>query len=419
MFALVDCNNFFVSCERVFQPGLNHVPVCILSNNDGCIIARSEEVRAMGIPMGAPYFQWADVLKRNQVRVFSSNYELYGDMSARVMSILAQQAGPIEICSIDEAFVDISQLKSEASLHGWASELHTTIRRWTGLPTSVGVAPTKTLAKLAGSLAKKRGGSAVLTTPEAIAEALVSLPVEAIWGVGHRLKTSLNGYRIFTALELAQAEPYWIQQRYGVTLLRTVRELNGISCLDVETTPEAPHTVISSRSFGRPVTELHELKQAVATYTARGAERMRAKGCTASLISVHIRTSKHSIETGHFFSKDTTVSLPGPTADTRKLIAAAHHGLEAIYKCGPRYAKALIMLSGLQPDTARQTTLFAPTDSERDIRLMGLLDSLNATYGRGAVQLAAEGLNRQWAMRRNLRTPSYTTNWHQLYPIAG
>lgn len=440
VFALVDCNNFYASCERVFAPALRDRPVVVLSNNDGCVIARSAEAKALGIPMGAPFFRFRRLAARGGVAVFSSNYALYGDMSARVMQTLSRFTPRLEVYSIDEAFLDLRGLE-DRGLTAWGRRLAATVRRHTGIPVSVGIGPTKVLAKIANRLAKRYPETGGVLDAGALGSHLAAhlgrIAVDDVWGVGRRWGERLRGEGIRTARDLRDADPAGIRRRYSVVLERVVRELRGVSCLDLEQVPPRRQQVLTSRSFGRPVTRAADLREAVAAFAARAAEKLRRDGLAAGAVLVFVaggeschrrdaatgepaeRPAPPPPETpsGWPVHRGATVTLPAPTADTGRLIAAAAAALDRVYRPGLRYRKAGVMLLDLVPADRVPPSLFpdlAAPDSPRRRRLLATVDALNRRGGRGTVHYAAEGTRRAWRMRQEHRSPAYTTRWDEL-----
>ena len=413
--ALVDANDFYVSCERAFAPRLEGQPVVVLSNNDGRVVARSEEVKALGVAMGAPVHQIRELILRHRVRVFSSNYALYGDLSARLMDVLGRFAPRVEVYSIDETFLDLTGF-GEAALLEYAREIAETVRRWLGLPVSVGIGPTKVLAKVANRIAKKQkvpGGAVALLNAERQTEALARLDVADLWGIGPRWAAKLRALGIDTALQLRESEARLIRAQFGVVVERLVRELRGVSCLALEEVAAAKRQIVASGSFGKPVTALEELKRAVAFHATRAAVRLRRQGSEARGLQVFISTNPF-VPGDPQHHGACTVELPAPTADTRALIGQAMRGLSAIYREGHRYKKAGIMLLSLTPADRRQGTLFDPGDGERSRALMAALDRINARMGRGTLRFGTEGFDRPWAMRQAHRSPAYTTRWAEV-----
>ncbi len=419
VYALVDCNNFYASCERVFAPHLAGRPIVVLSNNDGCVIARSAEAKAAGIPMGKPAFMCRELFTRHGVAVFSSNYALYGDMSARVMATLSRFTPTMEIYSIDEAFLDLAGLPGGPV--ATAHELRETVVRWTGIPVSVGIGPTKTLAKLANRAAKKRpesGGVLDLAACPDLDAVLAATPVEDVWGIGRRHAAMLEGFGIRTALAFRELPRDFVKKRMTVQGLHTLLELRGQPCIDLEHAPPPARTLMSSRSFGRAVTSLDELAEAVAEYAARAAARLRARGLFASGVQTYVQT--YAGKDGRPPYANAACAAPrAATAHTGELIAAARQALETIFRPGHRYKKAGVILLGLEPAGRRQLSLLdaPPEEDARGKRLMAALDAVNAKWGHGALAPAACGIDKPWAMRQASRSPRYTTVWDEL-PVA-
>ncbi|OUU44176.1 MAG: hypothetical protein CBC12_13525 [Candidatus Puniceispirillum sp. TMED52] len=436
VFALVDCNNFYVSCERVFEPSLAQQPVVVLSNNDGCIIARSDEAKALGIPMGAAVHEYAAALKRHKVRVFSSNYPLYGDMSGRVMESLGQFTPDVEVYSIDEAFLGLNGF-AETALPQHMRDMRQAIGQWTGIPVSVGVAATKTLAKLANRIAKKytSDGVYMMTDPVLMTRILSDIAVEDIWGISRRWGERLRAMGIKTALQLQRANPQQIRKALSVVGERIVHELNGISCLELEAV-QAKQNIMSSRSFGRLISDRSSIEEAAASYTARAAEKLRKQNSLATGIYVFIRTNRFRTQDPQY-SNAALIQFDEPTADTSTLIAAATRAIQQLYRPGFRYHKAGVMLTDLVADGKEQKSLWrldgltangVATDAASK-RRMAMLDQVNAMMGRGTLFHASEGIkpgqqNRAiaadkpgWHMRQQFRSPSYTTRWADLIVV--
>jgi len=415
-FALVDCNNFYASCERLFRPDLKQRPVVVLSNNDGCVVARSPEAKALGIKMGVPLFQIQHLIRRHQVAVFSSNYALYADISARVMSILEMLAPEVEVYSIDEAFLDLSGVDHAMPLENLGQQIRSTVRQWTGISVCVGIAPTKTLAKLANHAAKRypaTGGVVNLMDPERQRRLLALMPVEEVWGIGRRLCKRLQAEGIETALDLANADPDQIRQRYSVVLERTLRELNGESCLALEAVAPAKKQIICSRSFGQRITTLQAIREAICLYTSRAAEKLREEQRCARSVTLFMRTNRFNPdEPQHMPSL--TAELPEPTDDTRELVAVAMRLLKSCWRDGYRYMKAGVMLSDFYDAAVYQPGLFDEADTRARARtLMSVLDRINRS-GRGRLFLARQGTQSPWAMKREHLSPAYTTRWDEL-----
>jgi DNA polymerase V len=415
LFALVDCNNFYVSCERVFRPSLNGKPVVVLSNNDGCVIARSEEAKALGIPMGLPAFQMRERFPGHTIETYSSNYALYGDMSARVMTILKQFSPEVEVYSIDEAFLNLAGF-GNGNLNAYGHHIRHAVRQWTGIPLSVGIGATKTLAKLANRLAKRSDeaqGVVDLTVSEHQDDVLASILVKDIWGIGRSYTRLLQSHGICTALELRDADDRWIRHQMGVVGVRIVWELRGISCLPLELSPPPKKSLMVSRSFGRPITTLTEMRQAVATYTTRAAEKLRRHRLAAGALTVFLMTNRFK-EDDPQSTNDITLSLPVATSDTAELIAYARVGIEHIYEEGYRYKKAGIRFTELAPAHQIQMNLFDTRDRARAQKLMTTIDHINTQMGTGAIQYAVAGVKPRWQMRRLRMSPRYTTKWDEL-----
>jgi DNA polymerase V len=416
--ALIDCNNFYASCERVFQPALRSRPVVVLSNNDGCVIARSNEAKALGIAMGEAWHICKKRVDTEGVIVRSSNYTLYGDMSARVMRTIAGFTPDLEIYSIDEAFLGFGGFEARLECH--ASALRRTVLQWTGIPVSIGIAPTKTLAKVANRRAKKdlaTGGIFVLMDEAAIDAELAEMVLTDLWGVAHRLAARLMALGITTPLALKQADPRFIRERFNVVLERLVLELRGIACIALEEAPPDRKSIMASRSFGRIVETRVELEEAVATFTSRAAEKLRGQGLAAGRIVVFAHTNHFRPEDPQYHGMQ-PVRLPVATADTGKLIAAACRGLGALYRPGYRYKKAGILLLELAPAAAVQGDLFATADTPRSKARMRAVDMLNRRFGRDTVSFVAAGRRRAWKLRSEFLSPRFTTNWDELLRVS-
>src|SRR5437867_4499016 len=417
VFALVDCNNFYVSCERVFQPTLDGKPVIVLSNNDGIVVARSNEAKALGIAMGVPAFQVRALIRKHDVQVFSSNYALYGDLSRRVMDTLAQFSPQVEVYSIDEAFLSLSGFTGR-NLTEYGRAIRATVKRWTGIPVSVGVAETKTLAKIAGEVAKRTrdaGGVCDLTAWPDRGAVLADIPVEDVWGVGPNWARLLTESGVRTAQDLREADEHWIRKRMGVVGARIVQELRGVSCLTVEDCPPPKQAVTVSRMFGRPVTTLAEMREAVAAYTARAGEKLRHERLAANVLTVFLMTNPFKDEAQ--YSNAVMINLPVATDATPELLRHALRGIERIYREGYRYNKAGVLLTALVPANQRQLELYEDRDWERSSRLMRVLDRINGDMGAGTLRYAAESYVKRWRTRFERRSPVNTTNWRDL-PVA-
>ncbi|WP_137169651.1 translesion error-prone DNA polymerase V subunit UmuC [Marinomonas sp. FW-1] len=416
VFALVDCNNFYASCEKLFRPDLKHAPVAVLSNNDGCIVARSKEVKALGIKMGVPMFQVQDEIRKHGIVCFSSNYALYADMSNRVMTILEEEAPRLEVYSIDEAFMDLTGVDHVTDLLAFGKHVKAKVDQWTGITVGIGIAPTKTLAKLANHAAKKypATGSVVdLMDANRQKRLLALLDVGDVWGVGRRTTAKLKARGIHTALDLANADPKSIRSEFSVVLERTIRELNGVSCLDLELVRPTKQQIICSRSFGHKVTDKQELREAISKYTTRAAEKLRGEKRLCRLVSVFIRTSPF-IPNEPQYSKTLSAELPNPTDDTRDLLEVAGVLFSRLWRDGFRYMKAGVMLTDFYEHDAFQQDLFRADSTKSNSKaLMNVVDKINHS-GLGNVFFASQGVSPQWAMKREHLSPRYTTKWDEL-----
>lgn len=420
LFALVDCNNFYASCEKLFNPKLTHRPVVVLSNNDGCVVARSAEVKALGIPMGVPWFKIQDEAKRHGIVAFSSNYALYADMSNRVVEVLSGFVPNLEVYSIDESFLEVSGIPlPKGGLAAYGTGIRQRIADWLGLAVCVGIAPTKTLAKLANHCAKKglAGTDGVCDFTELTQDELTALfdrvKVGEVWGVGRKIDARLAAMGIRTVRKLRDADAEAIRARFSVVLERTVRELRGISCIDLEEMVPDRQQIMVSRSFGHLVHDLDELEEAVASYIARAAEKLRSQHSLAGAVQVYIRTNIFKPEMPQY-QRGVTLPLPEATSDTRILAGWARRILRRVYLPGFGYHKAGVMLLDLRRAGNRQLSLLdeqGGADDARSDKLMSVLDGVNQRYGRGSLRLAAEGVDRAWRMRRGNLSPGYTTDW--------
>ena len=416
--ALVDCNNFYVSCERVFDARLRGRPVVVLSNNDGCVVARSEEAKALGIEMGAPAFQCEALFRRHGVETYSSNYELYGDMSRRVMDTLSRFASEMEVYSIDESFLALDSADSESAARH-AREIRRVVRKWTGIPVSIGIAPTKTLAKVANGAAKRdralRGVLAV-RPGEPLDRLLGDLDVEKVWGIGAARTRLLRAHGLTTARHLRNAPDRWVRKHLTVTGLRTTYELRGIPCLPLGTAPAPKKNIASSRSFSRPVMALGELKEAVACYVSRAAEKLRSQGSVCGVVEVSIQTSPFK---SPYYAPSGKTTLPVATSFTPALVGHACGILERLYRPGHAYIKAGCVLSRLVACGNAQLSLFEDeTDRRKHEALMETVDDLNRRLGSDTVFLSSAGTTRPWQTRREKKSPSYTTRWGELFTVA-
>ena len=414
VFALVDCNNFYVSCERVFNPRLEGRPVVVLSNNDGCVVARSNEAKALGIGMGVPAFKVRSQIRQYGIETFSSNYTLYADMSDRVMSILADFCPQMELYSIDEAFLNLDGLSVSFDVYG--RKIRTTVGQWTGIPVTVGIGRTKTLAKIANRIAKysiKADGVVDLTDSPYLDRALARIPVEKVWNVGRKSAVKLKRKGIATALDLRNADKGWIREVFGVVGLRTVYELAGICCYDLDDNPALRQSVSVSRMFGRDVVRLEDLLEAISAYTARAGEKLREQGLAANLITVYVTTSRYI---QHRYANTYTRRLDRHTNDSIELIRTASTGLRRLFRPGYAYKKCGVVLSSLIPENRIQRGLFDRVDQDRVRRLMQTIDQLNKTINT-PLRWAAEGLRQPWSVQFKHRSRRYTTHWDELLTV--
>jgi len=421
MYALVDVNNFYVSCQRVFEPKLEGKPMVVLSNNDGCAVARSNEVKALGVAMAKPWHEMRQIAEQHGIIAYSSNYALYADMSNRVMSILRRFSPQQEIYSIDECFLGLDGILRDHTELG--SEIRQTVQKWTGLPVCIGIAPSKTLAKFCNHLAKKYPRFAGVCEWAKLDQAtqqriMQKTGIDEIWGVGRKLLVKLNAEGIFTVADLMQVNPEMIRSRYSVVLQRTVMELCGQPCIDLEDAAPDKQQILCSRSFGQAIHTEHELAEAVSTYVARAAEKLRRQQSAANALAVFIRTNPHR-EKDPQYSKHVVMPLSQPSDDTLQLTKAALWVLKRIYRPGFAYAKAGVMLLDLQPNTGIQGHLFLQTaDPTKRANLNEAMDKINRQWGRGTLRLASAGFNHGWKMRQNSVSPSWTTRWEDI-PVAG
>ncbi len=414
MFGLIDCNNFYASCERLFRPDLAGRPVVVLSNNDGCIIARSNEAKDIGIGMGTPYFKQESLIRKHDVAVFSSNYPLYGDISQRVMDVLMQLEPNIEIYSIDEAFITFSAGK-HINLKNYARFLKATVEKHTGIPVSVGLGPTKTLAKIANRFAKKdssTAGTFIITDQDHQETLLAEVDIGDVWGIGRRHAARLKKQGIHTALELRKCDDSWIKKQLTITGLRTVMELRGVSCISLDEAAPAKKSICTSRSFGRPVQAFSDLQEAVATYAAQAACKLRNGGLRTTVIDVFIRTNSFKKKDAQYCNRK-TFTLAAPSSHTATLIKAALASLKAIYRPGYHYQKAGVLLSGLVSEDHEQLLLFQATNP-REASLMRAVDAINNRWGHNTIQSGAAGLMKKWHYRQLKKSPAYTTRWSEL-----
>lgn len=419
MFALADVNSFYTSCETVFRPNLKGKPVVVVSNNDGCVISRSAEAKALGITMGEPFFKLKNKTFPSAVHVFSSNYALYADLSARVMQTLTEMSPSIEIYSIDEAFIDLSGIANSMSLTDFGKNVRDQVFKNTGLTIGVGASQTKTLAKLANYAAKRwpgTGGVVDLSDISRQRKLLERVPVEEVWGVGRRISKKLNAMGINTALDLANSSPWVIKKHFNVVLERTLRELRGEPCLDLEEFPPNKQQIMCSRSFGYRITEYADMRQAVCTYAERAAAKLRSEHQFCAFVSVFLRTSPHA-DNEVYYGNQSSVKLLAPSDDTRDIIRAATESLDRIWVEGYRYMKAGVMLADFFSRGTAQLNLFDNfARKANSTALMTVIDGINAS-GNGKVWFAGQGIQKPWAMKREMLSPAYTTRYSDL-PVA-
>lgn len=420
MFALVDVNSFYASCETVFRPDLKGRPVIVLSNNDGCVIARSAAAKPF-VKMGEPYFKQKETFRRHGIVAFSSNYEFYADMSNRVMTTLEEMSPRVEIYSIDEAFCDLTGVRNCRDLTEFGREIRTTVLQRTHLTVGVGIAQTKTLAKLANYAAKKwqrqTGGVVDLSNVDRQRKLLAALPVGEVWGIGRRIAKKLEGMGIKTALDLADTDIRFIRRHFNVVLERTVRELRGEPCLELEEFAPVKQEIVCSRSFGDRVTEYSAMRQAICSYASRAAEKLRGEHQYCRFISAFVKTSPFALNEP-YYGNSASVKLLTPTQDSRDIIGAATRCLDAVWKDGHRYQKAGVMLGDFFSQGVAQLNLFddnAPRAGSE--RLMEVLDHLNAKDGRGILYFAGQGIQQQWQMKREMLSPRYTTRYEDLLRV--
>ena len=416
--ALIDVNNFYVSCERVFNPKLIGKPVVVLSNNDGCAVARSNEVKALGVGMGAPWFKFQDLAKQHGIVALSSNYALYADMSNRVMSILRDFSPEQEVYSIDESFLDVTSFKRR-DLIQYGQQMRSRILQWTGLPVCVGIGSTKTLAKLANHCAKKQSqfnGVCNLNqlSSNDVNQLFSNIAVGEVWGIGPKLAPKLNELGINSVLDLKHADGERLRQLFSVVMQKTIQELNGKVCIELEDVAPAKKQIVSSRSFGVSVYDLASLSESISLYMTRAAEKLRKQHSYAGALYVFIRTSPFK-PNEPFYSNSLTVALPSPTNDTRTLVSVALWTLNRLYRAGYNYQKAGVMLSELVPAEGCQTDLFASqTASIKSNKLMTVMDNINKKMGKESIKVASEGFKRPWKMKQENKSPCYTTKWDEL-----
>ncbi len=425
MKAIVDCNSFYCSCERIFRPDLHKKPVVVLSNNDGCIISRSDEAKLLGVEMAGPYFKAKPLIEKHNVATFSSNYNLYGDMSKRVMDTLKMLAGAenVEVYSVDESFIDVGMIDKNL-LDEYALHLRKIVEQWTGVSVSVGIAPTKTLAKIANNLAKKNKAATnciyTLDDDNDIREVLKKTPVSGIWGVGRAYAEKLINWGITDAWELRNMTEDWAYKNMGgVVGVRLIKELKGIPCIEMGDELITKKMIATTRMFGRNVTRLDEIKEALSTYTSRAAEKLRRQNSAASVIHIFMvaKEENHSVTFSHGATINAHAILPVATSITNELIVPALRLAEQIFQSGRQYKKAGVMLSGIVPDTSIQSNLFVPPAENNKRFLMNTLDNINFSMRDDVVKFASSGINTDWKMRKEFRSPRYTSRWRELREV--
>jgi len=417
VFALIDCNCFYASCERVFRPDLERVPIVVLSNNDGCVIARSYDAKPF-VKMGAPYFQIKDVLRQNGIMIFSSNYALYGDMSERVMSIIESMVPASEVYSIDEAFADLTGIPGDLTAFG--RQIRAAVLKRTGIPVGVGIAPTKTLAKLANHTAKRllahTGGVVDICNLHNRNWVLRNTAVSEVWGVGRKMKAHLEAMNIHSAMDLAKADARTLRDRFSVVIEKTARELAGISCIDLGEAAPPKQEICCSRMFGQRLTAIEPIKEAVATYTQRAAEKLRFQNSLCKKIRVSIRTGMFNPEEAKY-ANGALVELPYPTNDVRLMTKAATEAVNRLFRPGFKYSKAEVLLLDLRQPGEFTDDLFAASQPAAAEQVMSVLDEINARWGRGTLRAGSVPTDPEWAMRRDMMSQSYTTRLDQLWTV--
>ncbi len=416
MYALVDCNNFYVSCERVFNPKLRNRPVIVLSNNDGCAVSRSSEAKHLGIVMGEPLFKMRDLIRRHNVAVLSSNFALYGDLSARIMSIIMQAMPEVEVYSIDEAFIDLTTMQNNFNLYKKCADLVIKIERYTGVPVSIGIAPTKTLAKVANQLAKRNNAIDKVCSLESAVlrqSVLADFAVSDVWGIGRQLSKKLHAMGVHTAQELVSMSPEIIKSNFNIVMQRTIKELAGISCITLQDGNVNKQQIMVSRSFGQRVTELAVLQEALATYVSMACVKLRKQNSVAAGCHVLMHTGLHG-EQSTVYQNSVYVNFSAPTFDTRLIIQYAKHALSKIFRNGYRYQKVGIILVGLSSSTELQIDIFGHSDLTHTQELMTVIDQINNKLGKSTVQFAAAGLDKNWSMQNERKSSGYTDNWLEL-----
>ena len=423
LLALVDCNNFYVSCERVFNASIQNKPVIVLSNNDSCVVARSAEVKKLGVKMGQPVFQIAELIKEHNIQVFSSNYSLYADLSARVMKVLSQFSPALETYSIDEAFLDLTSLSID-DLTEFGRTIKDRVLQRTGIPVSVGIAPTKCLTKIANEIVKQdvqyQGVLDLSTLPDQeVDTCLATVAIEDVWGIGHKYARFLSNHGILTAKDLKYADEQWIRRYLTVTGERIVLELRGTACIPLEIERPPKQGIMSSKTFGREITSRNEMEEAIANYVARAAEKLRQQDSLTSRLTIFIKTNSFKTDTAQY-SNSFTVNFPYPTAFTPDLLKHALEGLKTIYQEGYSYYKAGVYLTRITPQSFLQPDLFGNfslVEHYRQARFMAIVDALNNIYGHDTLLFAIQGITRSWKMRQLKLSNRFTSQWSEILTI--
>lgn len=418
MFALCDCNNFYASCERVFKPSINNLPVVVLSNNDGCVIARSQEAKDLGIKMGVPSFEIKELVKQHNIQVFSSNYALYGDLSSRVMTTISSYAPNYQIYSIDEIFLDLKGFQ-HTDLTEYCKGIRKTVRQNTKIPISIGIGLTKTLAKAANKIAKKLNptvGVLELVQEEKIKYHMATFKVGDLWGIGRRYEKILNDNKIFTALDLMNTNDSWIKKHLTIQGLKIVYELRGISCIPLEQISPPKEGMCVSRSFGKMVEELKTMEESVSTFANRIGQKLRKQKSNCNSLTVFIQTNQFRSDLKQYY-KNKHIQLPFPTNDSGELIKWANYALKAIYIKGYQYKKAGVLINEITPENSFQTSLFNSTDNSRKTKLNTTVDQINKSFGHNIVKYGIMGNGGDWKLRRNMLSPCYTTKLSDILTI--
>lgn len=426
MKAIIDCNSFYCSCERLFRPELDHKPVVVLSNNDGCIVSRSDEAKSLGVQMAGPYFLAKEMILKHDVATFSSNYNLYGDLSWRVMETLRIMLGEknVEVYSVDEAFLNLDEYEG-SDLFKLGMDIRKTVEQWTGIKVSIGIAPTKVLSKVANHLAKKNKIATecvmVIDTKEKIAKALQDTPVNEVWGVGRQYAMKLKEmYAVFTAHDLSKKTPEWAAKNLGgVVGVRLVNELNSICSIEMDKPLTDKKMIATTRMFGHNVYNINDIKEAIATYTSRAAEKLRRQNSAASTIGIFVvaKEQKQSLNFSHGESISRHINLPVATSSTHELIKPAVKMVEQLFEEGRIYKKAGVLLSGLVPDKTIQANLFVEEKHNGKRMLMGMLDNINFAMRNDIIKFATSGTKRDWKMRQEMRSPRYTSRWEEMFEV--